>query len=129
MSNHRSCGTSVIWHSGDDPRGWPTPALAEQNSVNGFGQDDRIRGAGPELPVHKPTCGHTRRLTGRVGASLPARPMVGDVRAHVATSGRFRCGRGFPRRRERRTCNPSPWSYDVRPPRVGQRQPRFKRVE
>jgi hypothetical protein len=83
--------------------------------------DHDTRRGDVQLPLH------TGRLTGRVGpCANPAR-----VRAREATRGqvrRIRHGWGPPHP-ERRTCNPSPWSYHVRPPRVGQRQPRSERAE
>jgi len=105
------------------------PALIEQSWLNGFGETIRIRGARPEGPVHKPTCGQTRRLNGRVGALCQSGPGPGDVRPHVARSGWIRRSGGPLTNLERRTCNPWPWSYHVRPPRVRQRQPRSERVE
>jgi hypothetical protein len=48
----------------------------------------------PELRGHEPMCGHTRRLTGRVGPCCQRGLHLGDVRPHVARSGRIRRRRG-----------------------------------
>jgi hypothetical protein len=54
----------------------------------------------------------------------PAKLASRDVRPHVGRSGPDAPRAAGPLNAGKRgTCNPSPWSYHVRPPRVGQRQP------